>query len=1186
MACCFRKEALKHNGNVIYMRSEVMGKTLAMFMVIAMIATGIAMLPTGAIAAESYTLKGKVLNNIGDVPLEGVTVIIDIDATSQNETVYTNSAGEFSKVFMLDNPEDFTVYFGIVGFGNETRSFDTAWYDNNTADTLSTLLFPQDVVEGTVYELDSTNPIGGVEVTIDNNLPTITDPNGKFFNYTNEADVDLCFNKNGYYSSSSLNVIVSEISHEDIYYMEKIVPTPTVLVNGIVYGDDLTDGISGAQVSISEGDDKWITAISDETGYYKMSAYPGNYQIMASADNYLTTFDESYFFTVSNEKSEREYIQLIEIGNENVHVQGWVNSSAGGSIDDAVVKLHRTDGKYVNDVLTYGGGYYSINITAGNFTMEVSNESYFTNATTSVTAAGVYNVELDPITQNFTLSGFVFDREDDSVIVDADVTLYSKNYLFSESTKTGANGYYEFNVSTNSNYTVVVDADGYQSEIVDVNSITDNIYRGFDLYPSGEDTIETTYTFIDWNSIQVKEFKTLSVDNITARYTADRTWGMGDLGFDLTGVGTLDAGEVDDWATYLEQKGAEQRDTADFLTLDNLYYELEGNYTVTIDGAEGVIAAANTTVYINGTYNYVLVGELEDANADTFQLTFNSTYDNLYEDFIFEIYVPDYEMTENITETNNVEVTGYNNPISINPEVFNEDFEEISMTLKRSMNGTAMASIVSGDHYYVVNSTYDNYTVIVAQGGSGGFDTIVKFSAEDSTDLIGDINKANFTWTFGDGTFGWGMNVEHNFTAVAGDVTVTLKITETGGNETTRDLFIKVDSQTPSASISVITTDADNVSVASGVLTVNEDTPLVFSGVDFNDAEGMGDETIAGGASVDEIKDGDGNKGTIEKWFWSWGEDDAPDETITMDGSNNITHTYSEPGTYYLNLITTDVVGHESATANWTVKVIDKTAPMPEFKIVDNVTTVTEVVENVEYAYNASLSTDNIDDVADLVFSWIIEIDDKEFNYTGETITFTFSQVGEFNVTLFATDSAGNKANSTQIVHVNLGERPNILMKVGSMVFDPEDGTAGSSMKITVNLTNDGKVDATNIQVTFYIRNDEGDDAEIGTTTISTLAAGDEAEASITWTPGKKGDYSIWANATCAQEHKSQYWDNSVKDFSIGGPQTITIAEASWVLPAIALGIIAVVIVVFFGFRYFMQRGVETDKSGEKRKKR
>ena len=182
---------------------------------------------------------------------------------------------------------------------------------------------------------------------------------------------------------------------------------------------------------------------------------------------------------------------------------------------------------------------------------------------------------------------------------------------------------------------------------------------------------------------------------------------MGDLGFDLAGVGELDAVEVAKWATYLEQKGAEQRDTADFLTLDNLYYELgNSTYTVTVDGAEGVITATNTTIFIDSTYSYTLVGELEDVNAETFQLAFNSTYDNMYEDFIFDIHIPDYEMTEIITETNNVEVPGYNSPITIDTAIFDEDMEEITMTLERSMNGTAMGSVVSGDHYYVVNSTW------------------------------------------------------------------------------------------------------------------------------------------------------------------------------------------------------------------------------------------------------------------------------------------------------------------------------------------------------------------------------------------------------------------------------------------------------------------------------------------------
>ena len=464
------------------------------------------------------------------------------------------------------------------------------------------------------------------------------------------------------------------------------------------------------------------------------------------------------------------------------------------------------------------------------------------------------------------------------------------------------------------------------------------------------------------------------------------------------------------------------------------------------------------------------------------------------------------------------------------------------MTIERSRNGTAISSIISGDNYYVVNGTFDNYTVIVAQGGSGNFDTTVTFSAEDSTDLVGDIKNANFTWNFGDGTMGYGMEVDHNFTTVDGDVTVTLNITETGGNMTTRDILVKVDSQAPKAQISVLTSDAENVTIAGSVLTVKEDTTLIFSGVKFTDAVGMAGESISGSVSMDEVKAGDGGDGIIEKWYWSWGEADSLDETVTMESSNNISHSYQKPGTYTINMITTDVIGHESTTnATLTVVVKDTSAPMPEFKILDNVTIVTEVIEDVEYTYDASPSIDNVDEYQNMTFNWSIESSDGTYNATGLQISYTFTIVGEFNVTLFATDTSGNMANSTQIVHVNLGERPNILMRVGSMVFDPAEGKAGSAMTISVNLTNDGKVEATSIQVTFYIRNEDGTDTVIGTTTIATLAADADTGATVSWTPGSKGEYTIWANATCAQEHESQYWDNMINDFNT---QKVTVKEA------------------------------------------
>ena len=1187
------------------MQSEVMGKTLAMFMVIAMIATGIAMLPTGVSEEPgACTVTGYAYDDVTGDPIDGVLVTINNTGSTILKNITTGEgallAGQFDLLVAVR--DNYTLSFEEDGYlpawNNITWDsfYDDGDDDNGTANMGIKLMVPLPTVSGTVKELGAIPSImiNDVEVTIKGSsggdITVMTDINGEFISPVDTSEVSIYYKKDGYYDNNNMNVQVAVYGDTDVedVYLEKITPEPTITVWGVVFeeGTDNTVKLPGALVSISEGEDKWITAVTDEDGRFEMLAYPGNYQITASHDGYFTTFDEGYFFTVPG---ERQYMYLAPIGNEDETVIGTITDSVSSNpIVGADVYLHSTDGKYVKHDVTDGAGDYSIDFYAGDFILEVSMDGYFTCANTSVTVSSTEDVELDPITKDFTLSGFAFSMDDESIIEDATVTLYSKKYLYTNTTITGENGYYEFNVSTSSDYAVVIDADGFQSEIEDVGTIDDDKYLEFGLYPSEMDIINTEYTFLDWDTIQVATYKTMNVDNITARLNADRKWGMGDIGLDLND-GTIDTGEREDWETYLGQKGAEEKDTADFLTLDKLYYELgNSTYVVTIEGAEGDIATANTTIFINGTYTYTLVGELEDTEADTFSLVFNASYDGIYEDNIYNIILPTdpmFEMTSNFTETNFIEVTGFNDPITIDPFIFEEETETVSMNLERSMNGSAMATIDdSATFVHVLNNTFDNYTAIVAQGGSLDLDTTVAFSAKDSTDSIGDITKANFTWNFGDGETGWGMDVEHNFTSVSGNVTVTLTIIETGGNETVRDLYVWIDNRAPRARISVITTDGDNVSLKDSTLTVNEDIPLTFSGIKFNDAEGMDNEDIEGTASSDELEDDDGGEGIIEKWFWAWGEEDSPDETITMEGSNNITHVYSEPGTYTLHMIATDVVGHESNNATWTIKVLDTEAPIPSFTIYDNESaSVTEVIEDFEFIYNASSTTDNFDDVENLTFIWNIEIDGDITNETGIEMTYTFTEVGDYNVTVFATDAAGNVANNTQVVHVNLGERPNVFMKVGSMVFDPTTGTAGSTVSISVNLTNDGDLDASSVQVTFYIRNADGTDTEIGTDSVGTIVAGEDAEASIDWKPAKKGDFSIWANATCPDEHSSQYWDNKVDDFSI---QTITIKEASWVLPAILGGIIAVIVVVFFGFRYFMQSGTEVDKSGEKRKKR
>lgn len=1174
-----------------------MGKTMALFLAIAMIATGIAMLPAQTRAGELFTVTGTVVDDVTSQPVGGAKVTISNGTISKNIT--TLSTGVFT---IYIEPGNYTVLFEKVGYrdGNTTIAWAGFNQTSKKAEIGTHSIVPLPTVTGKVLELGTTNTVSDVEVTITYGatVEQVKTVDGVFSSPVDSTLVDINFKKNGYYDNEMEGVTVGTYGVTNLgnIYIEKIVPTPTIKVWGYVFEDGTTSRLADAIVSISAGDEKWITSVSDEYGYFEMLAYPGNFEIRGSLDGYSNSVP--VWFTVTSDMAVRHDIYLEKIPAETLVLDGTVTGDGVALVGEADVYLHSNDGKYVNHVQTVGGDY-TLNFYPGaTFTLEVRKEGFFTYVHgTGITANATVNVDLDKIVPAHTLSGVVSEKKTNTPLEGATVTIYCTNRIYSNTTETLANGYFEFMVHDNSSFMIVADADGFQAEAKAVNSILADKYVEFDLYPSGTDVTETTYTFTSWNTIEVNEMQVLSVDNVSVKVNADRKYDMGPVGLSLNDWTIDAANDVPAWEAYLVNKGVERKDTRQFLTVNNTYYMLNETLDVTVEGADGVSVTAHTTIFINSTYTYTLTGSVSDpgalADADSYiyKLGFNATYDTVYMDNIDKIILPlspvKYEMVSNVTETNNVEVTGYNDPITIDPMVYGGDMDVVTMTIEMSDNGTADAKVVSGNHY-VLNSTYDNYSVIVSLSPVSDVDTNVTFSAESSTDKVGDIERANFTWDMGDGTTKYGMTVKYDYTLATadGERVVRLVITETGGNKTYHNITVFVDSQNPEARISAVVTDSENVTfnAATSTLTVNEDRPIVFSGVKFSDAEGMGSETIVGWASTDEITGGDGGKGIIEKWYWSWGEDNVPDETITKSGSNNITHIYNTPGTYTLNMITTDVVSRESTNATWTVIVKDKTAPVGNYVIKNSAgTVVTEVIENGTFTYNASSTTDNFDKLANLTFDWFFDINGNVVNYTGQSISYTFTQAGDFNVTLKATDKAGNYLNKTEKIHVNLQERPNILMKVGSMVFSKNPGKAGDAMTISVNITNDGKANATDITTKFYIRNSDGTDDEIGTATTAFLGIGNTTTVSISWTPGKKGDYSIWANSTCAGEHSSQWWDNKINDFSV---QKVTVDEAAWVLPVIIIAIVVVIIVVFVGMRYFMKSGTEADESGEKRKKR
>jgi hypothetical protein len=515
----------------------------------------------------------------------------------------------------------------------------------------------------------------------------------------------------------------------------------------------------------------------------------------------------------------------------------------------------------------------------------------------------------------------------------------------------------------------------------------------------------------------------------------------------------------------------------------------------------------------------------------------------------------------------------------VDPQESAEETETVTMTIEASEGGTAVVRITEG-LFYELNSTTEGYEVIVRKGDQEAVDTEITFSAESSTDPVGDVTLANFTWDFGDGlpangSVDYGSTTTHNYTS-SGEFTVNLTISETGGNMSWRDVIVHVDGLDPVADIQVNTSDA-NVTLNGTKLTVNEDLNLVFDGE----------------SSYDDLTAANDKDGIIDKWYWVWGDGTA-NNTVTSDDDNEINHTFSTPGIYYLNMAVTDIVGHESSYDNWTVTVKDITPPVILDISIFN-STMSEVqgcIENETFYFGANNTVDEFDEYEDLDFTWEFEkMGEILFTSTDGWTNYTFTAIGDVNVTLYAEDSAGNEANYTKIVNCMLGDRPDLELQSLTWTFDAEEGSVGKALTISVNITNNGHVDATNVEVTFNVRNADGTDDELtGTLTMTSNGTTDDGiiepheivTASFVWKPSTKGTYTLWANCSTPDEHSSQLSDNN----NIGDFQEIVVKEAGWVIPAIIGAVIAVLLAVFFGTRYFMRMRTEPDfDRKEKRKK-
>jgi len=280
-------------------------------------------------------------------------------------------------------------------------------------------------------------------------------------------------------------------------------------------------------------------------------------------------------------------------------------------------------------------------------------------------------------------------------------------------------------------------------------------------------------------------------------------------------------------------------------------------------------------------------------------------------------------------------------------------------------------------HYYDETGTY-NVTLRVSDG-DGGVDTdngtitverdteppaadvtLDRRSVSDKTvafDGTGSSDNARivgYEWTFGDGSSATGPTPTYTYDD-PGDYNVTLTVTDSAGFETTTNVSMTIENVPPTAD-------------AGANRTVFAGEPLTLD---------------ASGSSEGDVSD------TLS---YEWRFDDG---NVTATSEPAVEHIYGENGTYNVTLTVRDGDGGLD-TDNVTITVKPDTEP----PVVDAVATQTTAT-NKTIVFNGSGSSDNARIVD---YEWTL---DDGTTAANSTLSHTYSDPGEYNVTLTVTDSAG-----------------------------------------------------------------------------------------------------------------------------------------------------------------------------------
>jgi hypothetical protein len=652
-----------------------------------------------------------------------------------------------------------------------------------------------------------------------------------------------------------------------------------------------------------------------------------------------------------------------------------------------------------------------------------------------------------------------------------------------------------------------------------------------------QSTEDTTMTLSDWNTLNIH------TDGV---WTSD--WACS--GLDYSDIGSLRA-QVDlafgnangvvsasEWTSLqnrLTTQGPNYVTTYRLLKVNNTeYISSPASASVTLSSYSGSVASSATLTYASD-FIYASQNTLSTTSPHYSGSMPAIPFDSLSVARVFTIdVVTGYEMTNNDTFSTKINVSGYTT-IEVDPLYSaTGGTTSVKLDFSKSEDPISRSQIVISDNTYARRNETGVLLGYVVRNG-----TNVTFSASGSADK-NNSNPLTYNWDFGDGNTNSTKNVLtwHNYTVPKNWWNATLTVTDVTGMTNASKLNVSVDGKNPRPAIVVKNSTGATLS---GTITVDQGTVLTLM------PNGTFDDMVAVGDKL----------GTIKHYDWQVGSD-AMVRRLYTDADHNLSYTFSTAGAIKVVLNVTDVVGNYKNTTI-TINVRDKTGPVIAISNIWNATWGTSLLERSYVHFNASGTTDNIDNTTLLNFTW--KFGDGSTVKSGiglSNVTHNYSSYGQYELTLNVTDLSGNNATLKQQIYIGAGPRSNVAPT--KVTFDPKTFEEGLSGKITVNITNDGSATANSINIELWSYSGSVAQKRIGNITtfydpngtlITSLKVGESGYGVFYWTPDARGNFTIRAIANSTDQKQSNWISSS-----------INVNEAGWKKTALYVGILVVVIVI------------------------